>query len=373
MASRSFPGSFAALALRLALAAIFFWAAYPKLFLTMPVEGESAAQLANAGLLEPISPGSTAPDTPDSLPAGGGTAGDADAEAFAPIDGVVLSVAFQPDPAEPTGDVGGSPERPTPPSEEQPADGPPTAEPPVADTSPPAAEPEPAPSDPAAVDPLPIEPEPAEPTRVERPVENAAPESADPPVSSLSERASASEPRDAELPEPSGNVTINSGVPYTAEDFPEPIDVRRYHGLALALLNGAEARQGVQSVPDFAVSNPMVLRGLTLSAAIVELIAAVLLAFGVLSRLWALSLVGVMATAMWMTSVAPWIGETDAFLGFLPPLAYDTPSWTQSSFQVFLFQLVILAASLTVLCIGPGALSIDRMIFGPPRRRDDDD
>jgi len=299
------------LVVRLVLGAVFLWAGYPKVLLTMEVSGAGAATLGNLGLIEPAASGGAEGDGASAMGAfgsrlvlvqdggGGGGGGGGDVGGGGGDDGG----GAVGDGAGGSGDGGG--------------DG--LGE----DAS----------------------------EAVGEAVEDAA-----------EAVGSAVDPR-------SGDAGAGS---YTAADFVEPVEVRRFYGLIL-LLHGlsSEPEAGdMRLVPEAIGSNGAVLWWLAFGAAITELVGGALIALGLFTRLWGLAFVGVMLVAMWTTQVGPALNADAAFLGFLPEPGYgnaDPMYWTEEGLSTFMFQLTTLGCALTALVVGPGGLSLDRLLFGGGR------
>jgi len=103
------------------------------------------------------------------------------------------------------------------------------------------------------------------------------------------------------------------------------------------------------------------------AAAITELAGAGFVLGGLLTRLWALGLASVMAMAMWLTQVGPVVlGGQPGFLGFLPP-PENMDAWT-----TLLLQLALMVCGLSLVFLGGGPLSLDRLLFGGSRVEDVD-
>jgi len=120
-------------------------------------------------------------------------------------------------------------------------------------------------------------------------------------------------------------------------------------------------------VPKIVANPPWTVR-LAWAAAIVELAAGVFLLAGFLTRLSALAVAGVMLSAMWLTEVGPAIQAGDALLGFLP----NRNPWDVTAYATLLWQLALLGAALAVVFAGPGALALDRVLFGGSSSRTDE-
>ncbi len=111
------------------------------------------------------------------------------------------------------------------------------------------------------------------------------------------------------------------------------------------------------------------------AAAATELVAGVLMFFGLFTRIGALSLTVIMGVAMWLTQFGPAIQAGDAQLGFLPNYElFDLQMW-----KTLLWQFALFGAAFATLLLGAGAMSLDAVIFGGPthrerrHERDDDD
>jgi uncharacterized membrane protein YphA (DoxX/SURF4 family) len=355
---KRFADSTAGLVLRLILAAVFLWAAYPKLFLTMPVSGQQAATLANLGLLDPpTSTNNTDPNNNAAPAANDQSSAASPAWPTTPATTRVLPAAYNQ--ADDNGDDGSDP---APPQDTDANDDDNTTDTDTKTNTPdpdPDPDPDPAPGRDLA-DPTPDDPSPSEPTPHDGAASNDEPD--EDPVNNLVDDAA-----DA-IQDAVGGATTTPGTPqqFDAADFPSPLQVRRYHGLVLLMHARANPGPGVQAVPASVGNNGTALRVLAITAAVVELLAGVLILVGLLTRVWALAICGIMLTAIWLTSVAPNIGEAHAFLGFLPNAHFDDPAKTTSAgLNTFLFQCTTLGCAFAVMLLGPGGLSIDRLLFKP--------
>lgn len=102
------------------------------------------------------------------------------------------------------------------------------------------------------------------------------------------------------------------------------------------------------------------------AAAITEIVAGAFCLLGLLTRLSALSLAGVMGMAMWLTQIGPAMQMQTAQYGFLPGHnVFDISAWA-----TFGWQLALLCAACALFFSGPGTLSIDRL-FGGGSKGDD--
>ncbi|MEZ6235338.1 MAG: DoxX family membrane protein [Phycisphaerales bacterium] len=299
--------------LRFGLAATFLVAGLSKVMEKSEFSGESAAILANMGVIK----NGTAP-TP------GGEANEPGGE--------TEPIAFQPGRAR------------------QPAGGDPLEQPATPEAEPGS---QPAATPPATTPPAATQPE------------------AQPEIRSITP------PRPAEEGEESGNAGAAAGEQYSAEDFPTPVMLPRVYGIAVMLKqqahpvadeNGRVPMALVPSwaadttVPGLGMATPVVLAW---AAALVEIIGGGMLLVGFMSRLWALGLVGVMLTAIWLTTIGPAMQTGNAFLGFLPNHSHIF-AMTEHGFAYIheFWQFALLCMAAAVMFAGPGALSIDGILFG---------
>ncbi len=173
--------------------------------------------------------------------------------------------------------------------------------------------------------------------------------------------------------------------PTSVEEMPS---VRRVHGLALSIKTAAHPpvrvsaeagseegvdENGVATAPSAiwpkALAKGSMPKLLAISVVIVELAGGMLLLAGLLSRVWALSLGGVMLGAIWLTQIGPAVQAG----GILPDYPAFDMAWTK-----LFFQLSLLGAALALALLGSGALSVDRLLVGRRQRAasseyDDDD
>ncbi|MCB9840211.1 MAG: DoxX family protein [Phycisphaeraceae bacterium] len=303
--------------LRVGLAATFLVAGLSKVMEKSEFSGESAAILANMGVIKQA----TAP-TP------GGEANDEG--------GSTEPIAFQPG------------------RSRQPAGGDPLEQP--------AATPEGEPEAPPATAP------PA-----------ATPPESQPEIRSITPRQPAAEPEEGSE---QGSTGATAGARYSADDFPTPVMLPRVYGIAVMLKQRAHPAADENGrvpmaivpgwaadtkVPGLGMATPVVLAW---AAALTEIIGGGMLLVGFMSRLWALGLVGVMSTAIWTVTIGPAMQTGKAFLGFLPSHSHIF-AMTEHGYAYAheFWQLALLCMAFAVMFAGPGALSIDGILFGG---RDDD-
>lgn len=146
-----------------------------------------------------------------------------------------------------------------------------------------------------------------------------------------------------------------------------PVKVRRVYALALGIHHAAypEPLEGGAKVralwpADLAAAGWP--RRLAWAVTLTEVVGGACLLLGVLTRVWALALAGVMVGAMWLTQIGPAIQKGETVLGVLP--AYDV--WG-ADWQFLWIQFALLMSSLALLFLGAGRLSIDALLFGGGR------
>lgn len=154
---------------------------------------------------------------------------------------------------------------------------------------------------------------------------------------------------------------------FTAADFPQPVNVARVYGIALILHKGAQTTTADGKAVSFPLVPAMLADGakprwLAWTAAITEVVAGLLVLFGLFTRLAALALAGTIAVAIWLTQIGPAIQSGNATFGFLP----NNPAFDVAAWQTPLWQLCILCAAISLFFAGPGGLSMDRIISGRP-------
>ena len=162
-----------------------------------------------------------------------------------------------------------------------------------------------------------------------------------------------------------------STSPAVGSDFPEPVTIKRVYGIALLLDHSVspglteDSQPIAPTMPSWLGSGRMPVYA-AWATAITEIAAGLLLLIGLLTRISALSLMIVMLVAMWTTNIGPAaLQSTDAILGFIP---HAQDPWSPASYNTLLWQFALVIMSLSVLLLGPGPLSLDRIFFRPNRR-----
>lgn len=144
----------------------------------------------------------------------------------------------------------------------------------------------------------------------------------------------------------------------------EPRHVSRVYRLVLTMNDAVQAGMW----PDF-LARGGVMKTLAWTVAIVEFVGGFFVLLGVFTRFWALSMVCVMAGAIYLTQIVPNWGATDAFLGFLPPFELaDAGAWI-GAYEKLFFQLIVGASAKALFFCGGGFFSVDRVIFGGGKKK----
>lgn len=108
------------------------------------------------------------------------------------------------------------------------------------------------------------------------------------------------------------------------------------------------------------LSGPFMAKAQAWAVTITEILAGVFLLIGLMTRLSAAAIVGVMVGAVWLTQIGPAMQSGQTFLGILP----DHPRFA-AEWQTMYLQLSMMAMAMAVMFIGAGFLSLDSIIFRP--------
>jgi uncharacterized membrane protein YphA (DoxX/SURF4 family) len=146
--------------------------------------------------------------------------------------------------------------------------------------------------------------------------------------------------------------------PFLAADFPEPVHLRRVYGLVLKLDAAARppstAKNPVSLWPGFVSSGPWLVV-FAWSAAMAQLFGGLMLLLGLFTRFFAAVLCCVMLSAMWLDQLGPAIWSGNTFLGVLPAYTW----WDPAQWNVFYWQLALIASAFAVALLGSGAVALD--------------
>lgn len=165
-----------------------------------------------------------------------------------------------------------------------------------------------------------------------------------------------------------------SQATHSADDFPEPIKVKRLYELALGLHAAANPAVNADGKPGMPLWPPAAAKGswpvyLAWAVTLAEVVGGFSLLAGFLTRLGGFAVAFVMAGAIWLTEVGPAVQSGKTWLFVLPDhSAFGGMGEEGGSYMMLLWQGTLLATSLAVLLLGPGCLSLDGLLFGkaPP-------
>ncbi len=157
-----------------------------------------------------------------------------------------------------------------------------------------------------------------------------------------------------------------SGQQYTAENFPEPVQVMTVYRIALMLdtLANHPAPVDGKNNPSFRLWPKALGQGMwplagAWACTVAEIGCGVFLIVGLVVRLCSFTLLINMLVAMWLTIVGPALQSGNTQLGFLPDANLLTGDWA-----MFQMQLLCIGGVAALLFSGAGGLSIDRALFG---------
>lgn len=154
---------------------------------------------------------------------------------------------------------------------------------------------------------------------------------------------------------------------------PSQRTVRRVWGLALRIHESANPgvdAAGAQRMKLWpaAIGSGNWPRYFAIAVVVAELGGGVLVGLGLLTRLGAFALAGVMLGAMWLDQIGPAVQAGGTVLWVLPAHgAWDVAAW-----RPLLWQFALLCCACAVVLLGAGAPSLDRAL-GWGQRGDDDD
>lgn len=180
---------------------------------------------------------------------------------------------------------------------------------------------------------------------------------------------------------PSTNPTPPPAEPAAAQNTPSAEaskaptpTVRRVWGLALRIHSAANPGVDDSGKPRMklwpaALGSGNWPRYFALAVVIAELGGGVLVGLGLLTRLGAASLAGVMLGAMWLDQIGPAMQAGNTILWLLP--AHD--AWDVAAWRPLLWQFALLCCAGAVVLLGAGAPSLDRALGWFGGRGDDDD
>lgn len=153
---------------------------------------------------------------------------------------------------------------------------------------------------------------------------------------------------------------------YTAADFPEKTSTSRVHSITLRVYKAAFPPANAEGLTPKPIWPNVLATGnrpvvLAWAAAITECLAGILILVGLMTRLAAFSVLGVMLTAMWLTVLGPAWQSGNAVLGVLP----NQNPWDVNAWSVPLWQFALFCTSTALVFAGAGAFSFDSLLSRP--------
>ncbi|GAB5497515.1 MAG: hypothetical protein Phyf2KO_25950 [Phycisphaerales bacterium] len=166
-------------------------------------------------------------------------------------------------------------------------------------------------------------------------------------------------------------------MPVSYMQSADSVEVKRVLGLALMIHHAAnpgvdDAGQAKMPLWPQALAKGSLPVVIAWIAAILELVCGAALLTGFFTRMATLPIIGTMLTAMWLTQIGPALQAGNAYLGFLPSGVFEIGAGGYAYTQL-LWQFALACMGFALLLIGPGCLSIDRLIFGAPSTVREDD
>ncbi len=179
----------------------------------------------------------------------------------------------------------------------------------------------------------------------------------------------------APTPVAQARATPKAEVPRGEEGFDESstVRVRRVWGL------GVRVHASAHPVASENQANPLAIWPVWIgspgwsafwawSVVAAEVVFGLLLLVGLLSRVSGVALAGVMLGAVWLDQIGPALQSGDTRLGFLPNHDFfDVRAW-----MPMLWQVSLLCGTLSIVLLGGGRLSVDRLLFGTNSGDDDE-
>jgi len=147
---------------------------------------------------------------------------------------------------------------------------------------------------------------------------------------------------------------------FTVADYAGPVTGRALFAIALSIDASAHPADGAKAIWPASLAKGSQPAWIARAIMITEIAGGVMALVGALVRLAGLALAGVMVGAAWLTSIGPYaIGGKAGFIHILPPVS-EFSAW-----QTWTLQLTVFCAAIGLLFAGAGALSVDRLVFGP--------
>ncbi len=172
-------------------------------------------------------------------------------------------------------------------------------------------------------------------------------------------------------PAPSAGTASGKRV-YTAEDFSEPVEASRVWRTAIILHQATQLGGGANRLWPAALSSPGAMKVIAWTAALVEFLGGAFVLLGFLTRLSALALAAYRGASLILTTIGPAAVSGQGFLGILPDPRMTDPTGWVTAWTPMLFQFVLFLMALSVALSGPGAISLDRLLFTRPGGKRDE-
>ena len=99
------------------------------------------------------------------------------------------------------------------------------------------------------------------------------------------------------------------------------------------------------------------------AVSVVELLGGIFILLGLMTRLASLGIACVMIGAMWLTVIGPVVVYGQPSWGLLPIMP-AIENFTSQAWQSFVQQFTLLMAALSLMSLGAGRFSMDRLFFG---------
>lgn len=151
---------------------------------------------------------------------------------------------------------------------------------------------------------------------------------------------------------------------YSAEDFPDPVLVRRVHEVTLRVYRAANPGLDSAGNERRALWPAVLGQGdwpafIGWTTAITEILAGFFLLIGLLTRFWALMLCFIAGGAMWLMELGPSVQDGTSRMALLPGHdVFNTALW-----EGFMWKFSLLMTALALMLMGPGPASVDRAVF----------
>ncbi len=191
-----------------------------------------------------------------------------------------------------------------------------------------------------------------------------------PPIVMLVQGSQPAEPEPQPESQPTAPADADADADAVDADTPEftiPVPTHRFVDMLTVMIYAYATPDdnGKALLPGFMASGKWPI-WIANAVAVTELLGGIMVLIGLLTRLWSLGIAGVMVGALWLTSIGPVVvmGQPGwpGFFKVLPPIeGFSSQAW-----QTWLWQASLIAGSLSLACLGAGAMSLDRLFFGKP-------